>query len=96
MSDLIACVRITRRRRKSVDLFVKRLACRESLSSLKGKGVEMKSTMKMENRILSALAFACYVFALTVCGVATYALVMLSLTAYSDPGQGFYLRASQF
>ena len=56
----------------------------------------MKSTVKMENRILSVAAFACYVFALTACGIATYALVTLSLTAYSDLGQGFYLRASQF
>lgn len=56
----------------------------------------MKSTMKMEDCILSVAAFACYFFALTACGVATYALVTLSLAAYSDLGRGFYLRASQF
>lgn len=56
----------------------------------------MKSTMKMEDRILSVAAFACYVFALTACGVATYALVTLSLTAYGDLGRGLYLTASLF
>ncbi len=56
----------------------------------------MKSTMKMEDRILSVVAFACYVFALTASGVATYALVTLSQTAFGNLGQGFYLTASQF
>ena len=56
----------------------------------------MKRTMKMEDRILSIIAFACYVLALTACGIATYALVTLSLTAYSDLGKGFYIMASQF
>lgn len=56
----------------------------------------MKSTMKMKDTILSMAAFACYVFALTACGITTYALVTLSLTAYGDLGQDFYLRASQF
>ena len=56
----------------------------------------MKSMLKMEDRFVGVAAFVCYVFALTACGVATYALVTLSLIAYSDFGQGFYLRASQF
>jgi hypothetical protein len=56
----------------------------------------MKSMMKMEDRILSIAAFACYVFALTACGVATYALVTLSLTAYGNLGQGYYMTTSQF
>lgn len=56
----------------------------------------MKSTIKTEDTILSVAAFACYVFALTVCGIATYALVTLSLTAYGDLGQDVYLRALQF
>ena len=56
----------------------------------------MKSTIEMENSILSVAASACYVFALTACGAATYALVTLSLTAYSRLGQDFILRASQF
>ena len=56
----------------------------------------MKSTMKMEDRILSVIVFACYLFALTACGVATYALVTLSQTVYGNLRQGFYLTASQF
>jgi len=56
----------------------------------------MKSTMKMEDRILSVTVFACYVFALTTCGVATYALVVMSLTTYGNLEQGFYLTTSQF
>lgn len=56
----------------------------------------MKSTMKMEDRIMGVAAFACYAFALTACGVVTYALVTLSLAAHGDLGQGFYLTASQF
>ena len=56
----------------------------------------MRSTVKMENRILSVAGFACYVFALTACGIAAYALAVLSLIAYGEFGQGFYLTASQF
>jgi hypothetical protein len=56
----------------------------------------MKSTMKKEDRILGVAAFACYVFALATCGIATYALVTLSLTAYNGLGRGFYLTAAQF
>ncbi|MBA2731529.1 MAG: hypothetical protein H0U54_01420 [Acidobacteria bacterium] len=56
----------------------------------------MKSTMKMEDRILSVAAFGCYVFALTACGVATYALVTLSLDASGDLGKSLYLTTSQF
>lgn len=56
----------------------------------------MKSRMKTEDRILSVVAFACYVFALTACGIATYALLTLSLTGYGDPGRGLYPSASQF
>ena len=55
----------------------------------------MKSTMKMEGRILRVAASACYAFALTACGIATYALVTLARTAYGELGQGFYLAASQ-
>jgi len=56
----------------------------------------MKSTMKMEDRILSAAVFTYYVIAMTACGVATYAVVTLSQTAFGNLGQGFYLTASQF
>lgn len=56
----------------------------------------MKRTMKMEDRLLGVAVFACYVFALTACGVATYALMTLSRTAYGNLGRGFYLTASQF
>jgi hypothetical protein len=56
----------------------------------------MKSTMKTEDTLLGGVAFACYIIALTVCSIATYALVTLSLTVYSDLGQDVYLRASQF
>jgi hypothetical protein len=56
----------------------------------------MKSAMKMEDRTLSVLAFGCYVFAMTACGVATYTLLALSQTAYGNLGQGLYLSASQF
>lgn len=56
----------------------------------------MKSRMKMEDRILSVVAFGCYVFALIAYGVVIYALVRLSRTAYGNLGQGFYLMASQF
>ena len=56
----------------------------------------MKSMMRMEDRILSVAAFACYTFALTACGVATYALVALSLTAYGDLGKSFDPIISQF
>lgn len=55
----------------------------------------MKSTIKMEDRILSFAAFACYVFALTACGVAAYALAVLSLTAYGNLEQGFHLTTSR-
>lgn len=60
------------------------------------KESEMNSTMKMEDTILSVAAFACYVFALTTCGIAIYALLTLSLTPYGNPGQDVYLRAWQF
>lgn len=56
----------------------------------------MKSMMNMEDRILSIAAFACYVFAFTACGITTYALLTLALTAYGNLGQGFYLMARQF
>jgi hypothetical protein len=56
----------------------------------------MKSTMKMEDRILRVVAFGCYAFALIACGLATYSLVTLALTAYGNLGQGFYLTAPQF
>jgi hypothetical protein len=55
----------------------------------------MKITMKVEERALSFVAFGCYVFALTACGAATYALVALSQAAYGNLGQGLYLTASQ-
>ena len=55
----------------------------------------MKSKLQMEDSIMSVAAFACNVFALTACGVATYALVTLSLLASGDLGRGFYLTASQ-
>ena len=54
----------------------------------------MKSTMKTEDRILCVVAFACYSFALTACGIAAYALVTLSLATYDNLGQGFYMTAS--
>jgi hypothetical protein len=56
----------------------------------------MKSAMKMEDRILSVIAFACYLLALMTCSLAIYALVMLSQKAYGNLGQGFYLTASPF
>ena len=56
----------------------------------------MKSTMKKEDRILSVVAFGCYVFALTACGVATYAVVSLSQMAYGNLGQGLYMTVAQF
>ena len=55
----------------------------------------MKSTMKMEDRILCVAAFACYFFALTAFGISTYALVTLSLTMYDNLGLGLYMTASQ-
>ena len=54
----------------------------------------MKSAKKMENRILSALAFACYGFALAACGVAAYALV--TLTTFFSTGQSVYPAMSRF
>ena len=54
----------------------------------------MKNPVNMEDRILSALALACYGFALTACGIAAYALV--TLAAYFSIGQSVYLTASQF
>jgi hypothetical protein len=54
----------------------------------------MKNPVNIEDRILSALAFACYGFALTGCGSAAYALVML--TTYFSTGQSIYPTASQF
>lgn len=51
--------------------------------------------MKMEDRLLSVAVFACYVLALTACGLATYALLALSRTAYGGIGRGFFLTASQ-
>jgi hypothetical protein len=56
----------------------------------------MKSTMKVEDKTLRVVAFGCYVFALTACGVATYTLVALSQAVYGNLGQGLYLTASQF
>lgn len=56
----------------------------------------MKSTTKVEDRILSIAAFGCYALAMTACGVATYTLVALSRTMYGDLGRGLYLTASQF
>jgi len=56
----------------------------------------MNSTSKMEVRILGAAASACYVFALAACGVATYALVALSLAAYGDIGSGSDITTSLF
>lgn len=55
----------------------------------------MKTQSNTEGGILSAVVCACYAFALAACGVATYALVTLSLAAYSNLGEGFYLTASQ-
>ncbi|HYG09470.1 MAG TPA: hypothetical protein VD835_05820 [Pyrinomonadaceae bacterium] len=56
----------------------------------------MKITMKMEDRTLRFLAYGCYAFALTACGVTTYTLVALSQAIYANLGQGLYLTASQF
>ena len=56
----------------------------------------MKITTKRADRTLSFIAFGCYVFALTACGAATYALVALSQAAYGHLGRGLYLTASQF
>jgi hypothetical protein len=56
----------------------------------------MKSTTKMEVRILGGVASACYVFALATCAVATYALAALSLVAYGDIGLSSYPIASRF
>ncbi len=56
----------------------------------------MKSTKKTEGRTLSVVAFGCYAFALTACGVATYTLVALSQAVYGNLGRGLYLTASQF
>ena len=56
----------------------------------------MKSTMKMEDRTLRVVAFGCYAFSLTACGVATYTLVALSQAIYGNLGRGLYLTASQF
>jgi hypothetical protein len=55
----------------------------------------MKSTINIEERILSLAVLACYVFALTASCVATYALFTLSQAAYGGIGRGFYLTASQ-
>ena len=55
----------------------------------------MKSTTKMEERILSLAVLACYIFALTASCVATYALFTLSQAAYGGLGRGFYLTVSQ-
>ncbi len=54
----------------------------------------MKNTMKVEDSILSAAVFACYVIATTGCGITTYAMVMLSKMAYGKLGQGIHLTAS--
>jgi hypothetical protein len=56
----------------------------------------MKNITKMENIIMSVAAFACYLFALTVCGTIVYALMKVSLIASGNLGQGFNLDASQF
>lgn len=64
----------------------------------------MKSTMHIEakiagvaeDKILGVAVFACYVFASTACGLAAYALLTLSRTAYGNLGRGLYLTASQF
>ncbi len=56
----------------------------------------MKSTTKTEDGILRAAASLCCVLALTACGVAAYALVALSLTAYNSLGAGLRLASSQF
>ncbi|HZH29816.1 MAG TPA: hypothetical protein VEY11_03560 [Pyrinomonadaceae bacterium] len=56
----------------------------------------MKSTLHIEDRILSVAVFACYVFALSACGVAAYTLLTLSRAAYGNLGRGLYLTASQF
>lgn len=56
----------------------------------------MKSTLKVEDRILGAAVFACYLLALTACGLVTYALVTLSRTAHGGLGRGLFLTASQF
>ena len=66
-----------------------------TLSSLKGKEVEVNGMLKMEDRIPCVAAFACYVCALTACGAAAYALIALSRAAYGGLGQVFYLTASQ-
>lgn len=56
----------------------------------------MKSTMKVEDRIMGVAVFACYLLALTACCLVTYALVTLSRTPYGGLGHGFFLTASQF
>lgn len=56
----------------------------------------MKRTMKMENRIMGAAVFACYLLALTACGLAAHALVTLSRTTHGGLGRGFFLTTSQF
>jgi hypothetical protein len=56
----------------------------------------MKSTIHIEDRILSVAVFACYVFALSACSVAAYTLLTLSRAAYGNFGRGLYLTASQF
>lgn len=56
----------------------------------------MRSTAKMESRILGVAASACYVFALAACGIAAYALAALSLAGYGDIGSGSYPVAPHF
>jgi hypothetical protein len=56
----------------------------------------MKGTMKMEDRALRAVAFGCYAFAMTACGVAAYAPAALSQAVYGNLGRGLFLTASQF
>ncbi len=53
-----------------------------SLTSLGTKEAEMQSYTKMEATMLSILAVVCYVFTITLSGLAFYALINLSHLAF--------------
>jgi hypothetical protein len=54
----------------------------------------MKNPIDNDSRILAAFAFTCYGFAMTVCGIAAYALLML--TSYFSIGQGVHFTILQY
>ena len=56
----------------------------------------MKGQKKSDERALSYVATACYVFSLVLCGIVAYAVVALVMPAFDRAGQTLYYTGMRF